>query len=89
MTKRPRSQNVQTALTDASNSLNKAENAVKQAVSYPNDTLVDQAENALDRAQNAIDVTLESENQIAVERLTDHYQAAAQKLDEVKQDLER
>ncbi|GMA58272.1 hypothetical protein C7445_11062 [Alicyclobacillus sacchari] len=87
MTKRPRSQNVQTALTDASNSLNKAENAVQQAVSYPDETLVEQAENALDRARNAIDVTLESENQVAVNRLTDHYQEASETLEEVKEEL--
>ncbi|WP_067623885.1 hypothetical protein [Alicyclobacillus acidiphilus] len=80
MPKHPRSLNAQTALTDASNSLNKAEHAVRQAQSHPDDTTVAQAENALQKADHAVDTIQESENQIAVESLNRRYTQAASNL---------
>jgi len=80
MPKHPLSQNVQTSLTDASNSLEKAEHAVQQAMSHPATIAIKQALNALDKADRAVEVTQESQNQIAVEHLNERYEQAAENL---------
>lgn len=80
MPKHPASQDIQTVITDASNSLEKAENAVKQAMSHTDETTLNQAEHALDRANRAVDATQASENQIAVDHLNARYEQATEHL---------
>lgn len=80
MTKRPSSQNVQTTLTDATNSLSKAERAVQQAMSHTDSTSLEQANQALSKADQAVEVTQESQNRIAVENLNQRYEEIAENL---------
>lgn len=71
MTDEPRSIQMQTPLADAQDSVEKTENAVKQAQSHPSERMIDQAQRSLDHAQQAVSSALQDENGDAVAQVQD------------------
>lgn len=66
MTDEPRSIQAQTPLADAQDSVEKTENAVKQAQSHPSEMMIDQAQRSMNHAQQAVSSALQDENEDAV-----------------------
>lgn len=73
-------------LAGAQNSVDKAENAVKQAQSHPSAQMIDQANNTLDTATRAVEQADDSDNQAAYQEACNQLQEAQQQLSDVAND---
>ena len=71
---------IQSPLKDAQQSVAKAEHAVIQAQSHPNDTTLMQAQNSIEHAQKAVEQADASMNQQAYESLASHLNQVDAKL---------
>ena len=80
MTDEPRSIQTQTPLADAQDSVEKTENAVKQAQSHPSERMIDQAQHSMNHAQQAVSSALQDENGDAVAQVQDRLTNAGTRL---------
>lgn len=66
----------QSPLSQAQRSIDKAENAIAQAYSNPNDVAIRQAEQALEKAQRSLEQAHLTENPLAIRQARDQFKEA-------------
>lgn len=67
---------IQSPLSQAQRSIDKAENAIAQAFSHPDDQAILQAQNALEKAQRSLEQAQMTENPLAIRQARDQFKEA-------------